>query len=241
MKKKINEFLKIFGIEIRKLRLENSFMKNLVFLLEKNQIEVVIDIGANVGQFAQQLRSHGYTKRIISVEPMELAHKFLQKISSGDALWDVYERSAIGSSIGNILMNVSKNSVSSSILPMLDSHLRAAPESKYVSKETVPITTLDMMCKNYDLYGDKYFIKIDTQGYESEVLNGADKALKAAEGILIELSNVPLYEGQVLWWDMISRIEKFGLALYALQSGFVDSNSGKLLQFDAIFMKSSNG
>ena len=81
------------------------------------------------------------------------------------------------------------------------------------------------------------FIKIDTQGYESQVLDGAINTLKKSKGILCELSLVPLYEGQHLWKEIIERFEKEGFVLWSLHKAFTDKRNGRTLQMDAVFLR----
>ena len=82
-------------------------------------------------------------------------------------------------------------------------------------------------------------MKIDTQGFEWQVLNGAQNVLPGIHGILLELSLIPLYEGQHLWQEMIVRLEQEGFTFWALQPGFVDPHNGRTLQVDGIFYRRS--
>ena len=90
----------------------------------------------------------------------------------------------------------------------------------------------------FDQFHDskKIFLKIDTQGYEKEVLNGLCQNLKNINVIQLELSTVYLYEGQELYDHYFSFFDKNGFALWSLEQGFSDKNSGRMLQFDAIFV-----
>ena len=80
-------------------------------------------------------------------------------------------------------------------------------------------------------------MKIDTQGYEWQVLDGAYKTLSNAKGIICELSLLPLYEGQQLWRQIIERLEEEGFVLWALHKAFSDKNNGRTLQLDAVFLR----
>ena len=238
MKKSIINLFKYFGFDLKRTRLEDDFMKNIVFIINDKKIDLVLDVGANIGQFAEKLRNNGYRNRICSIEPMEQEFDTLLKKSSSDLLWDIYPRCAVGNQVGEIVINISQNSVSSSILPMLESHIDAAKQSRFISSEKVNITTLDSLFDDIISNHKNYLIKIDTQGYESAVLDGGPKTLNCATGVLIELSNVPLYQGQLLWKPMFNRLESLGFELWGIDAGFVNPNSGKMLQFDALFIKS---
>lgn len=158
-----------------------------------------------------------------------------------DKLWAVHPRSAIGDYDGDVEINISGNSVSSSVLPMTEAHSSAAENSAYISSEKVPIARLDSVVSEYISPKSRTFIKIDTQGFEWQVLDGASETLKNAQGVLCEMSLVPLYEGQHLWMDMLKRLENEGFTLWAIQRGFTDPRDGRSLQVNAIFYRTDNG
>ena len=120
---------------------------------------------------------------------------------------------------------------------MLSSHFEAENNSVYIGREKTPIITLDSVAKKYLTQSSNCFIKIDTQGYEWQVLDGAINTLKNSKGILCELSLVPLYKGQYLWKEMIERFEKEGFVLWSIQKAFFDKRNGRTLQMDAVFIK----
>jgi FkbM family methyltransferase len=197
-----------------------------------------MDIGANEGQFAMELRTGGYLGRIISFEPLTSAHGRLLQVSGSDTAWQVHPRCALGDRLGEIELNISGNSVSSSILPMLTSHSTAAPESAYLGHESAPLITLDSVAPSYLEGAQATLLKIDTQGYEWHVLDGAVATLPRVRGIQMELSLVPLYEGQRLWRECIERLEAEGFVLWALQPVFVEPATGRTLQWDGLFFRS---
>lgn len=196
-----------------------------------------MDIGANTGQFASELFNIGYKGSIISFEPLPNAHRLLVENAKYYENWSVYPRTAIGNIEGDVEINVSSNSVSSSILPMLNAHLEAAKESEYVGKIFAKITTLDKVICEPGFDNRSFFIKIDTQGFEWQVMDGATQALSLAKGVLCELSLTPLYQGQHLWLETIERLGNLGFKLWAIQSGFTNISTGRTLQIDAIFFK----
>jgi len=167
----------------------------IVSSLQEFGIDLVLDVGANQGQFASAIRRGGYTGNIVSFEPLSDANSRLLQASDEDAKWDVYQCCALGDRNGEVEINIAGNSESSSILPMLESHLSAAPESAYLGKEIVPIKTLDETAGPYMKDKRAAFLKIDTQGFEWQVLDGARATLPHIQGILVQLSLVPLYEG----------------------------------------------
>jgi FkbM family methyltransferase len=233
----VRKIAKLFGIIIIKDRPANSPEKQLSAVLNFLDIDVVFDIGANEGQFGKNIRDIGYKSKIISFEPLTSARKKLIKNANKDSNWVVHSQCAIGNKNGNVKINISKNLVSSSILSINKKHLDAEKESFFINKEIVPIYKLDEIANFYIKSNSNLFIKIDTQGYEKEILNGALKTLKKTKGVLCELSLVSLYKGQFLWRDIVDMLDDKGFALWALQTGFTNPNTGQTLQVDGIFIK----
>jgi FkbM family methyltransferase len=200
-------------------------------------IDTVFDIGANSGQFASKIREYGYTGTIVSFEPLSSARNDLIRVASRDPAWLVHRQAAIGDRDGETTIYISGNSVSSSILPMLQLHSNAAAESGYIDSERVPLARLDSVAGSYLTHETKLFIKIDTQGYEWPVLDGASETLRKARGLACELSLQQLYGGQRLWRDIVDRLDDEGFILYALQKGFTNLRTGQTLQMDGIFLR----
>lgn len=216
-----------------------SIVKNKKIPVDWNEIDVVYDVGANIGQFASRLRSSGFSGLIVSFEPMKEEHTYLTKRSIGDKSWIVIERCAVGSTNSKIDINVSKNSYSSSILEVGETHVNSAPTSKSIGVEHVDLRTLD----SFD-FGNQHrnlikWLKIDVQGYEMEVLKGARSTLSEITGIQVELSTVQLYLGQPLFHEVANHLYDLGFKMIEIQPGFRDKNSGQLLQFDAYFLRKS--
>lgn len=205
--------------------------------LDRFNIDLVLDVGANVGQFSSGLRSVGYKGSLVSFEPLSVAHRALTEMARRDAKWRIHPRGAIGDQDGEIEIHIAGNSVSSSVLPMMEVHSSAAEGSAYVGIEKTPIFRLDSVAPDYLAKSRRPFLKIDTQGYEWQVLDGARETLSHMQGVLCELSLVPLYEGQHLWMDMIQRLESEGFTLWSIQKGFTDPRDGRTLQVDATFFR----
>ena len=140
-------------------------------------------------------------------------------------------------------LRIAGNSVSSSFLPMLERHVEAAPESAEVGRESVEVSTLDRLLLTDIENSCAGLLKNDTQGFEAEVLAGASAILGSDRlaGIEVELSLVPLYEGQPLWSEVSDLLRQFGFAPLALGHGFRDPGTGELLQLDGLFGRAENG
>ena len=227
-----------FGILIRKYNPATSEELRRIKLLQHYNIDLVFDIGANKGQYALGIIDAGYEKRIVSFEPLSAVHEVLSRVSRGYANWSIAPRCAIGAKKEEIEINISANSVSSTLLTMLDSHLEGAPESKIIGREKVYVWPLDEIGKDYIRTEKNIFLKIDVQGFEQEVLKGATQLIEKAKGIEMEISLVSLYEGQKwLLPEVLNFMEQRGFQLRSIVPAFTDHKTGNVLQCNGIFFK----
>jgi FkbM family methyltransferase len=239
LKKLVRSLAKKSGYEILGKTLSYARNRSLYGLIQQEQINLVLDVGANMGQFASELRTFGYTGRIISFEPLPLAHAALRKQAEADRNWTIANRTAIGAETGSIEIHVAGNSVSSSILEMLPSHSQAEPQSSYIGTETVPIHRLDDLCNFVPT--DRVLLKIDVQGYERQVLEGAQRVLGNCRAVISEMSLVPLYDGQILAREMWNLMAAEGFDTWSLESGFRHPETLRMLQIDGAFVRSKDG
>ena len=202
-----------------------------------HNIDLLFDVGANVGQYAMLSRTEGYRGRIISFEPLPDAYVIIKAKSKNDPLWIIHKRCAVGSKLGELEINISKNSYSSSLLPMLEAHSSAAPDSVYIGKAKTEVITLDSVFDTYRKNEEKTFLKMDTQGFEREVLSGLSVNLKNIFAVQLELSLVPLYENQDLFEYFFAFFKENNFTLWNLVPGFLNRETGQLLQFDAVFIR----
>jgi FkbM family methyltransferase len=196
----------------------------------------VLDVGANIGQYASALRSSGFTGRIVSCEPLPDAYEHLARRAGSDSAWTALH-TAVGNEVGTLAINVSANSYSSSVLPMTSAHLDAAPGSQTIGTQTVPVTTVVDIVKEQGVDPARSLLKIDTQGYEGRVLDGAGDLLASFAAVQLELSFVPLYDGQQLFGELTERLTTAGFGVYAFDAGFADPRTGRMLQCDGLFVR----
>jgi len=233
----VKDAARSLGVDLRRYHPLNSADLRLAHFLWARHVDLVLDIGANTGQFAQSLRKAGYRGRIVSFEPLTAAWGELNRSSKSDPLWEAAPRMAIGNVDGEIEIHVAGNSQSSSALGMLASHVRAEPHSGYVGVERAPLRRLDSVVASYERPDSKLFVKIDTQGFEAQVLDGMAELLKRTVGVNVEVSLVPLYEGQVLYLGIISLLQAAGFEIWDLSPVFFDPESRRMLQGNAIFFR----
>jgi FkbM family methyltransferase len=205
-------------------------------LLRSRKITLLLDVGANTGEFAASVRASGYAGRIVSFEPLSEPHVRLLERSSADPRWDV-RKLALGDTDGSAEINVAGNIASSSLLPMGSRHLQSAPESAYVARERIEAARLDTVWDDLASQGDRVWLKLDVQGYELHALRGVEAVLDRIEVVQAEMGFQHLYEGDATWHELIDWLEARGFRLAGLEPGFEDASSGELLQADGIFVR----
>lgn len=220
---------------------DRGWKRQFVKQLESHGVDVVIDVGANAGQYATDLRTAGYEGRIVSFEPQSGPFSALERNASTDPLWDC-RHSALGETDGTITINVAGNEgLSSSVLPMLKSHQEAFPPANYVGTEEVPIHRLDTVAPQFLRPADRAYLKIDVQGFEKQVLSGGKSTVNdRVVGIQLELSLLPLYEGGMLIREALDHVYSLGFTLMGLHPGVTDPRNGRLLQADGVFFRESD-
>jgi len=209
--------------------------KYRVSVLNQLNIDLVADVGANIGQYAMELIKAGYKNKIISFEPLTDVYAALQTASSKYPQWAVYERCAIGNETGEVTINVSENYESSSIYKVLDKSIEAEPATKFVKKETVKIVKLADVLKYAP--GTKIHLKIDVQGFEEQALMGAAAIFGDVSSIEVEISLVPLYEGALSPQVLLAMLSDYGFSPAFYTSVFDDVNTGGVLQLNGLFVK----
>jgi FkbM family methyltransferase len=224
------------GIDVARYPQETDDFRT-VRLLERHRIDVVLDVGAHTGGYAAGLRSQGYRGRIVSFEPVAELHSRLSARAARDRLWTVH-RMALGAAPGAAAINVSGNEgASSSLLPMHDRCTAVSPATAYVRREEVEVRRLDALWPQLVRPGERVFVKLDVQGFEREVLEGLGGRVADCTGLQLEMSLVPLYEGGVLYRELLDWAEGRGFTLMNLLPGFADRVTGRMYQCDSVLMR----
>ena len=221
------------------LTLERFFGKNLElrkaiqFANERN-VDLLLDVGANRGQYAESILKAGFQGNILSFEPVTEAYNILQNKSDYHWNWDVYEKCAIGAKEGFREIAISQNEYSSSFLNVNKEHLSVAPQALCHKKETVKVITLDSAASH--ISGHNLFLKIETQGYEDRVLLGAAEIiLKKTRLIQIELSLLELYADSLTIERTIPLLRRLGFEPLFFSPGFTDRETNEIQQIEGFF------
>ncbi|MGI9420673.1 MAG: FkbM family methyltransferase [Geminicoccaceae bacterium] len=226
-----------FGYDLVPLKKKKTPSAQLITLLQHHRIDTVLDVGANVGQYGQRLRDWGYRGRIVSFEPLPSAHEQLSTRSASDPDWIVAPRMAVGAEDGEVDIQVSAETDMSSILPQSELLQEISPTSAIQATERVPIHRLDSVAMGYVDAEGRAFLKIDTQGFEPQVLDGSEALLPRLVGVQLEMSLVPLYQGERDYRAMIQRLETLGFALHLVLPGYFERKLARMVEIDGVFVR----
>ncbi len=213
----------------------DPYVNRLSRLLDHRGITTVLDVGANVGQFARMIRGAGFPGELVSFEPLSGAFQRLERRSRRDSRWQAFNQ-AVGAERGRSTIHVSDNSYSSSLLAMTDRHLAAAPDSEIVGHQDVDVTTVAQIVEDLQIDPSRTLLKVDTQGFERAVIEGAGPLIDHFDAVQLELSFVELYEGQELFEEGVETMRNHGLDLWNIEAGISDAN-GRMLQCDGLFVR----
>lgn len=193
----------------------------------------ILDIGANRGMFSKTAHYVFPGAEIYAFEPLQDCYQDLCKLRDKIAKFECYNV-ALADMAGESLIHRSVYSESSSLLPMDQLHKEAFPYTATVHLERIEKQIMDSILADRSIKRP-VLMKLDVQGYENFVLNGAQQTLKLTDYILCELSFVPLYEGQVLFDDIYRQLISAGFRYSGQIAELRDPRSSRVLQADGLF------
>jgi FkbM family methyltransferase len=231
----INYCLSFLGIRITgHATLKSKIRRGDFKWLQERNIATVLDIGANIGQFAQFINKILPHARIHSFEPLQDQYRQLEQLRQMIPLLQCYPF-AVGSENNEMEINANEFSASSSLLPMTELHTSAFPFTKHTAAQKVQVRTLDSMMT--EIKPEKnIMLKIDVQGFELEVLKGSGSLLHLVDVILVETSFQELYRGQPLFNDIYQFLLSKNFSYHGSFDQIFMRMNGEVLQADAIFI-----
>lgn len=201
-------------------------------------INCVIDVGASQGEFGGHLRDFGYAGRIVSFEPVSDNYRILLAKSEADPNW-VAHHYAIGPRNEDTEIHVARGSFWSSILtPSSYGAREFGGEIDVTGTERVQMRQLDSLFDEcvQGLADPRVFLKVDTQGYDRQVLLGAEACLSQIPALQTEISFQQEYERMTPAAEMIEFVEGLGYSLSGIYKVFRDSRLS-LVEADGVFVR----
>ncbi len=206
-------------------------------VLRDQKLSLILDVGANIGQSHDLFRSLGYSGRIVSFEPLPGAHATLTEKAKEDPNWQIAPRMAIGDEAGETTIRESEASDVSSIMPANASMHAAFRKTRIVGEHPTTVCRLDDIYDDYAKPDDRVFLKIDTQGYDLKVLQGANETFGKIAGLQVEMSLLPLYDGEASYLEILSLVDSKGFEPYILSETSFSADLRRQLQIDGIFFR----
>jgi FkbM family methyltransferase len=231
----INRAVKPWGMELaythvlEQAALRRDWMRSL-------SVRTVLDIGANTGQFAVEIRDLQPDAFIYSFEPLPDEHVQLVSRMQGDKRFRAFN-CAIGDLDSRSVIQRSNYSPSSSMLPMLDLHTDAWPHTAQTATVEVDVRRLDSIGIEFE---PELLVKMDVQGFEDKVIEGGRLTLARAKYVITEVSFARLYEQQPLYEDIYRLLTEMGFNYRGSLYQMPDPRDGRPLQADAFFVRGNN-
>jgi len=236
----MSETVKRLVYKLTTSKLSDDQLRDLAFagrlrrLFDEHRIDTVLDVGANTGQFRDFLRRKvGFKGQIESFEPVPDLAAHLMTRAESDTHWKIHT-CALGPETGQKTINVMAKTEFNSFLNPVTTGSHQDQMNKVKKTVTVPITTLDTVFNKRDL--SRTYLKLDTQGYDLEVLKGGQRAIKDVPALQTEISIHPFCADMPTFSDTISAFERHGFAMADLY--LVSSDDAKrAMEFDCLMVR----
>jgi FkbM family methyltransferase len=203
------------------------------------RINCVIDVGANRGQYGEFLRNMGYRKRLVSFEPIPAMFKVLEEKSRNDPDWHVYNL-ALGSSNQALDLNVTSSEEFSSLLPVSSYGSEHFQDRIAVERtECVNVVRLDSILDEITagLEDPRLYLKMDTQGYDLQVLDGLGERCPSVLGLQSEIALRLIYEGMPDYLTALARYNALGFSITSLVP--VSRENLRVIEYDCLMIRDS--
>lgn len=232
----------LFGYELIKTRkLNDTLEQHLANVIKQEAINLVIDVGANEGQFGRAIRRVGYAGRIASFEPLTFEFDKLRELSGVDPHWFAY-KFALGGEDRTAEMNTFAASEFSSLRPINDyAKRRFRWRTKSTGTETIEMRKLTSVWADAAKFieSPRALLKLDTQGFDLEVLAGARDALPHVRAIQAEISLKPIYEGAPHYLEALAEFERLGFEITGMYPVSRDKETLAIVEYDCVLVRTS--
>jgi FkbM family methyltransferase len=234
IKRYLQTAFRSLGFEARGLQKTLAWQRQR--LLAESRLPVVLDVGANLGQYSRELRARGFQGEIISFEPNQRLQERLVKLAAADGNMRCVI-AALGSEPGTAPLCVAEQHAASSLHPPNETLRAKFPSTQTKETQAVTVLRLDDWIVEHCPKEQRFYLKLDVQGFEDQVLQGATRILHRIDAIETELSLVPLYCGQASWLEIVRLLASHGFHAVWLEPNLFDPTNGNQLQIDGLFLR----
>lgn len=230
----VRRLLEMLGYDLVRLP-QRSPSGHVSWLFREWDVQSILDVGAHNGEAAIHFRDLGFEGTIISFEPVRVEFEELARRSAGDRKWRGL-RLALGAESGTRTINVSDASQFSSFRRISSEATEHFPTSQTTRREEVAIQRLDDIWPTLGLDNSRVYLKLDTQGWDLEVLEGARRSLRNVVALQSEIPLTHLYEGAPGFADAMSYITGLGFAVTGIFPVTTD-DLGRVVEIDCVFAR----
>jgi FkbM family methyltransferase len=213
-----------------------SLRATLRWILQRQRVSHVMDVGANTGQFGKFMRSI-YSGRMSSFEPVSSAFDHLRQATRDDPNWEAYQV-ALGSKPGVANIRVAPRSNFSSFLQTNDYCVTTFGERTMGTREElVKVSRLDEVLEEIsaDHTDERIYLKMDTQGFDIEVFMGLGDKLSRVVALQSEVSLIPIYEHMPHWTECLEAFEQAGFGVAGMFP--VNRDQGRVVEYDCVLTR----
>jgi FkbM family methyltransferase len=232
----LHGLLRRFGLDVQRYHALNFPNLRRQHVLAHHRIDLVLDGGANTGQYAAKLRAHGYEGSIVSFEPSTTAFAQLAANAERDGAWRC-RNEALGAYTGHAELLLAANSVSSSVFEATPELLASVPMARASGRERVPIVRLDDVAGELSLDGRAAMLKLDVQGAELDALRGAEASMRRIELIEVEQALVPMYRGAPTLAELFAFLDAHAFRLVSIEPNTLDPRTSHVIEVNALFAR----
>jgi FkbM family methyltransferase len=239
LKRLIQRASRVVGLHVGRYPPVDSLEYHLETLLRELQIDCVLDVGAHTGEYAAMLRGLDYTGQIVSFEPVRASFEALERGRADDRAWRG-ENVALGADDGELEMNIYQGSVFNSFLrPAGGSNGRFGAATKVVGVEKVPVRRLETVIDEIVAArpGARLFLKMDTQGYDLQVIRGAGRRIDAIRALQSEMAVRATYAGMPTLPEALLELNRLGFELTGMFPVAREMDHLRLIELDCVMCR----
>jgi len=232
--------LRPLGLSVNRALAVDTIEGHLHRILPSLGVNIVIDVGGHYGEYAAMLRDVGYRGRIVSFEPVKTSYDRLVSARRRDREWRGVPI-ALGAERSRLPINVTAATDLSSFLTPSRHAAHWGLPARITRIESVPIERLDDVIGPYltDIHQPHIYLKLDTQGFDLNVLRGAEKTLELVVGMQTEVAVRPLYDGVPLFPECLRPFMDLGYELTGVFGVAREPDGIAAIEFDCVLRRPS--
>jgi FkbM family methyltransferase len=228
-----------FGYVVQRSNFYSREDLRLMSFFKEHDVDTVLDVGANRGDYATQLLDAGFQGKIYSFEALPEMHEQLKRRAEARSdNWTIAPNSAISDKVGSATFYVTNAASSSSLLRPNDELPQMSSIMTVRETIVVPTTTISNLVHSLGISSERIFLKLDIQGGEEAALRGAEPILSQCIGMVVEMPIVEYYTGQALARTLDTWIVSQGYELWDISPAWRNPSTGRLDYVDAIYFRS---